>query len=102
MQRAGIDDAHAADAQVLAHVRVALKEIIVLLLGKQSPLERWIVAMNQGDFPPVQLQLAKCAKAVDVDRFRVALKSQSIPIAIAPDESRLQPRQVIEHGRRSD
>jgi len=98
---AGIDEVNFADAGVLGDVGVALKKIIVALLGEDSPFERRVVAVGEGELFAGQFELAEVAEAVDADGFGVALKAEAVPVAIAPDEGGFEAGEMMRESRMS-
>ena len=86
MHRAGVEYAGFTDGVIFKRKLVAAEQVIVLLLVEELAQELSIVAVDDGDFFLVDIEVADQAKAVDVEAVPVAEQPHAITIAIAPDE----------------
>ena len=98
MQRAGIDDARAALAVIEADVGVALQEIVMSLRDEKTLPQKGIVPVQNGKSLSGEFEVAKLAMARYADHAGVAFKSIAVPVGVAEDKRRLEPRQLIENS----
>src|SRR6185437_15116518 len=86
MHGAGVEHAGFADGVIFERELVAAKQVVVLLFVKELAKELAIVAVHDGDFFLIDIEVADQAKAIDVEAVSVAEQPHAITIAIAPDE----------------
>ena len=62
---AGIDDPCPAHSQIMAHVGVAVEQVIIILPAQQLLLQRKVISMNHGEALVIQREVGEFAVAFD-------------------------------------
>ncbi len=102
MQCSRVDDANAANPLIVPDVRVPMQQVIVPLLGQETPHRGQIIAMKDREVFAAELERARGAKRFDMKFLRVAVERAAVPVVVAPDERRGRTGQLIEYALGAD